>query len=153
MIYIEKVVGTSFRKLDLTDFNLDFTLPLPENTLEAVIVPEPSNGFDKNAKRIEVINPFNPEVRHHIGYLGKDSILYNLTKPYTKSEIPCQVKVVAWSTTTKNGKPMNDSYSLIMDDGHSDDEAAILKRIPHQSVIDAYPDVNPFESVDISDTY
>ena len=132
MIYTQKVVGTSFRNLDLEDFNLDFTMKLPENTLEAVIVPEPSNGFDKNAKRIEVINPFNPEVRHHIGYLGKDSILYNLTKSYTKNNIPCQVKVVAWSTTTKKGKPMSDSYTVLIDKAHSENEASLYARIIRQ---------------------
>jgi len=132
---VEKVVGTSFYKQDLMDFNLDFTLDLPETTLDAFIVPEPSNSFDQNAKRVEVVSPFYPDVRHHIGYLGKDSVLYNTTKSYTVTEIPCQVNIKAWSTQTKKGKPMNDSYKVILDDTHSEAEAKILKRLYHDEFI------------------
>lgn len=134
MAYSEKVVGTSFYKNDLMDFNLDFTMPLPETTLEAVIVPEPSNTYDQHAKRIEVVSPFYPDVRHHIGYLGKNSVLYKTTKAYTKNEIPCQVTIKAWSTQTKKGKAMNDSYKVIVDAMHSNKEAVIINQVARKTV-------------------
>lgn len=133
MTYTEKVVGTSFYKQDLMDFNLDFTMDLPKTTLDAFIVPEPSNSFDQYAKRIEIVSPFYSNVRHHIGYLGKDSALYNTTKTYTVTEIPCQVSITAWSTQTKKGKPMNDSYHVTVDTNHSDVEVSILKQLHRQS--------------------
>lgn len=131
MKQVERVVGTSFYKQDLMNFNLDYTLSLPEATLEAFIVPDPSNAFDPYAKRIEVVSPFYPDVRYHVGYLGKESVLYQTIKPYTKREIPCQVSIKAWSTQTKEGKPMNDSYKVILDANHSDEEAKIINRTPH----------------------
>lgn len=143
MKHTEKVVGTTFYKQDLMNFNLDFTLDLPETTLDAVIVPEPSNSFDKHAKRVEVVSPFYPDVRHHIGYLGKDSVLYNQTKSHTKNEIPCQVNIKAWSTQTKKGKAMNDSYRVILNDTHSDEEAKIIKRLYRDEFMKEWYEVNP----------
>lgn len=135
MNYIEKVVGTSFYKSDAMDFNVDMTLDLPEATLDAFIVPNPTNTFDPHAKRIEIVNPFNPDVRHHIGYLGKNSLLYNATKAYTRNEIPCQVNVKAWSTQTKKGKPMNDSYKVILEYNRSEAETKLIRRITKDSII------------------
>lgn len=123
--HVEKVKGTSFYKQDLDKFDLDYTQDLPEATLEAVIIPEPTNAFDPYAKRIEIIDPVNPETRYHIGYVAKDEKLYNLTKPYKKRTIPCRVNVKAWSTKTKKGKPMNDSYSVLIDRDHSVEEESI----------------------------
>lgn len=135
MAHTEKVVGTSFYKQDLMDFNLDFTLSLPKTTLDAVIVPEPENPYDSNAKRVEIKSPFYPDVRHHIGYLGKDNVLYNTTKSYTKREIPCQVTLVAWSTQTKKGKAMNDSYTVTIDEMHSETEACIIEQLKRQAAM------------------
>lgn len=143
MKHVEKVVGTTFYKQDLMDFNLDKTLDVPEAVLDAFIVPEPSNSFDNHAKRVEVVSPFYPDVRYHIGYLGKDSVLYNTTKPYTKNEIPCQVNIKAWSTQTKKGKAMNDSYRIILDDTHSDAEAKLIKRLYHDEFMKEFYEVSP----------
>lgn len=104
--YEEKVVGTSFYKQDLSKYPLDNS-KIPTCTISALIVPEPSNPHDNNAKRIEVILPNNE--RAHIGYLKFDGQLYRRTKVNTKSPIPCQVVVSAYSV---NG--MYDSYKVIV---------------------------------------
>lgn len=104
--YEEKVVGTSFYKQDMSKFPLDNS-EIPTCTVDAYIVPEPNNEYDMNAKRIEVVLPDN--TRSHIGYLKRDGELYRQTKVYTKSSIPCEVVVNAYSV---NG--MYDSYLVIV---------------------------------------
>ena len=104
--YEEKVVGTSFYKQDMSKFPLN-NAKIPTCTVNAYIVPEPDNAYDINAKRIEVVLPDN--TRSHIGYLKHDGELYRQTKVYTKSSIPCEVVVMAYSV---NG--MYDSYKVIV---------------------------------------
>lgn len=104
--YEEKVVGTSFYKQDMSKFQLNHS-KVPTCTVEAYIVPEPNNAYDENAKRIEVV--LSDNTRSHIGYLKRDGELYRRVKAYTKSSIPCQVTVKAYSV---NG--MYDSYLVMV---------------------------------------
>lgn len=84
------VVGTTFAKPRLSWFDLDGI----KGKLEARIVPETSNKWDSNAKRVEV---FADGKYRKVGYVKKDSVLYRQMKIYKKQAVRAIVSVRAYS--------------------------------------------------------
>lgn len=80
----EKVVGTSFREQHaFTDFAGDISNKdnVPVMHSQALLMPEPKNPYDPNA--IMVIAKLEDGSPAHIGYVGRDSELYQLVEAPT----------------------------------------------------------------------
>lgn len=108
--HTEKVSGTSFHKQDLSRFGLKGK-KVPSRVFEGLIIPEPTNPYDENAKAVNVMLPIGGGACEMIkvGYLKKDGWLYNRVKVCRHKFISCRVKVQDFSQLN-----LNDSYTVIV---------------------------------------
>ena len=60
--HTEKVAGTSFHKQDLSRFGLEGK-KVPSRVFEGLIIPEPTNPYDENAKDISIPNVLQQSIR------------------------------------------------------------------------------------------
>ena len=104
----EKVVGTSFQEhKDILWFAGEYkhTNNVPTKVGVAVIVPEPENPYD--SKALAVIAKLSNGQPHKIGYIGRNSDIYNTVTSPTQAVLT----ISAYSAVGK----YNDSYSVTVD--------------------------------------
>ena len=104
----EKVVGTSFQEhKDIVEFagENQHTNNVPTKVGEAIIVPEPENPYD--SKALAVIAKLSNGQAHKIGYIGRNSEIYNTVT----SPTPALLTISAYSAVGN----YNDSYTVTVD--------------------------------------
>lgn len=120
---VEKVVGTTFRtQLSIQSYSgtIDDTSDVPILMGKAVLLPEPDNQYDSHA--IAVVGETKTGAIHHIGYLARNSMIYNRVRAPTIATL----RLIAYSAIEPDPsqhhyglqgstKQYNDSYEVIVD--------------------------------------